>query len=91
MSAPEISVLLPTYNYASYLPEAIESVLAQDFRDFELLIIDDCSSDNTAAVVKPYCADGRVRFEVNLAAAKKAGLTLSSELLKVARAVRRNP
>jgi glycosyltransferase involved in cell wall biosynthesis len=66
LSSPEISVLLPTYNYASYLPEAIASVLAQDFQDFELLILDDCSSDNTAAVVKPFCArDPRVRFAVN--------------------------
>ena len=66
MSLPEISVLMPTYNYASYLPEAIASVLAQDFRDFELLILDDCSSDNTAGVVKPFCdRDARVRFAVN--------------------------
>jgi glycosyltransferase involved in cell wall biosynthesis len=65
-SNPAVSVLIPTYNYASYLPEAIESVLAQDFQDFELLILDDCSSDNTAAVVKPYCArDPRIHFEVN--------------------------
>ena len=63
---PRISVLIPTYNYARFLPEAIESVLAQDFRDFELLIVDDCSADNTAEVVRPFCArDARVRFTVN--------------------------
>ncbi len=63
---PEISVLIPTYNYASYLPEAIKSVLTQDFQDFELLILDDRSSDNTAEVVKPFCdRDPRIRFEVN--------------------------
>jgi glycosyltransferase involved in cell wall biosynthesis len=57
---------MPTYHYASYLPEAIDSVLAQDFADFELLIIDDCSPDNTAEVVKAYCAkDKRIRFERN--------------------------
>jgi glycosyltransferase involved in cell wall biosynthesis len=66
LSLPEISVLMPTYNYASYLPEAIASALAQDFQDFELLILDDGSSDDTAAVVKPFCArDARVRFAVN--------------------------
>jgi glycosyltransferase involved in cell wall biosynthesis len=66
LSLPEISVLMPTYNYASFLPEAIASVLAQDFQDFELLILDDCSSDNTAGVVKPFCArDARVRIAVN--------------------------
>lgn len=59
---------MPTYNYASFLPEAIASVLAQEFRDFELLIIDDCSSDNTAEVVKPFCVrDARVRFAANSA------------------------
>jgi len=66
LSLPEISVLMPTYNYASYLPEAIASVLAQDFQDFELLILDDCSSDNTAEVVQPFCArDARVQFVAN--------------------------
>ncbi len=66
MNRPKISVLIPTYNYARFLPEAIESVLAQDFRDFELLIVDDCSADDTAKIVQPFCArDERVRFSVN--------------------------
>lgn len=68
MNSPRISVLIPTYNYARFLAEAVESVLAQDFRDFELLIVDDCSDDNTAEVVKPFCSrDARVRFTVNSA------------------------
>jgi hypothetical protein len=66
LNRPKISVLIPTFNYARYLPEAIESVLSQDFKDFELLIVDDCSTDNTAEVVKPYCSqDPRVRLVVN--------------------------
>jgi glycosyltransferase involved in cell wall biosynthesis len=66
MSRPKISVLIPTYNYARYLPEAIESVLSQDFKDFELLVVDDSSPDNTAEVVKPYCAeDPRVQLIVH--------------------------
>jgi glycosyltransferase involved in cell wall biosynthesis len=66
MNSPRVSVLIPTYNYARYLPEAIESVLEQDFQDFELIIVDDCSTDNTREVVKPFCArDPRVRFAVN--------------------------
>jgi len=66
LSSPEISILMPTYNYASFLPEAIASALAQDFQDFELLILDDASSDNTADVVKPFCVrDARVRFSIN--------------------------
>jgi glycosyltransferase involved in cell wall biosynthesis len=55
VSTPTLSVLIPTYNYANYLPEAIESVVAQDYPVLEVLIVDDCSSDNTAEVVQPYC------------------------------------
>jgi len=65
-ATPKISVLIPTYNYARFLPEAIESVLAQEFQDFELLVVDDCSTDDTAKVVQALCArDARVRFSVN--------------------------
>jgi glycosyltransferase involved in cell wall biosynthesis len=68
LKRPKISVLIPTYNYACFLSEAIESVLAQDFQDFELLIVDDCSTDNTVEVVRRFCAqDSRVLFSVNSA------------------------
>ena len=68
MNRPKISVLIPTYNYARFLPEAIESVLAQEFRDFELLIVDDCSADDTAAIAQPFCRrDARVHFSINAA------------------------
>lgn len=64
--APRVSVLIPTYNYARYLCEAIESVLAQKFTDFELLIIDDNSCDDTAGVVSRYQKlDKRICFRVN--------------------------
>jgi len=66
MTPPKVSVCIPTYNYARFLPEAIESILNQNFTDFELLIIDDCSSDNTAEVVCAYAAkDRRISFSVN--------------------------
>jgi Glycosyl transferase family 2 len=66
LNLPSVSVLMPTYNYASYLAEAIESVLTQDFPDFELLVVDDCSADKTADVVMPFCSqDKRVRFDAN--------------------------
>lgn len=64
--APRVSVLIPTYNYAGYLSEAIESVLSQSYTDFELLIIDDHSSDQTAGIVSSYAqADKRISFRVN--------------------------
>jgi glycosyltransferase involved in cell wall biosynthesis len=60
--APRISVLIPTYNYARYLPEAIESVLAQRQADFEILISDDASADDSARVIRHYAArDARIR------------------------------
>lgn len=63
MKKPTVSVLIPTYNYARYLPEAIDSVLAQDFDDFELIIADDASSDNTVEVCEAYARlDSRIRF-----------------------------
>lgn len=70
MSSRKVSVCIPTYNYGNYIAEAIESILAQNFTDFELLIIDDCSKDQTAQVVESYARqDSRIRFianEVNL-------------------------
>lgn len=70
MSSPLVSVLIPTYEYARFLPEAIESVLAQDFQDFELIIADDASQDATADVCRKYAARDRriliVRHEKNL-------------------------
>ncbi len=55
-----VSVILPTYNRERYLPEAIASVLAQTFRDFELIIVDDGSTDSTAALVGAI-TDNRMR------------------------------
>jgi glycosyltransferase involved in cell wall biosynthesis len=66
LKRPAISILMPTFNYARFLPEAIDSVLAQDFDDFELLVVDDCSTDDTAKVVQGYVSrDRRVQLAVN--------------------------
>lgn len=60
---PLVSVVMPAYNAAPYLPETIESVLAQTFNDFELLIIDDGSTDNTAEIAHQYSQqDSRVKL-----------------------------
>ena len=51
---PFFSIILPTYNRAHYLERAIKSILFQDYVDWELLIIDDASTDNTAKIIKAY-------------------------------------
>lgn len=52
--APEVSVVIATYNRAVFLPETIDSVLQQRFRDFEVIVIDDGSTDNTKGVLRVY-------------------------------------
>lgn len=61
---PKVTVLMPTYNVAPYVREAIDSVLRQTYTDFELLIIDDCSKDNTLDVVRSI-NDSRIHIEQN--------------------------
>jgi len=51
---PRISVILPNYNHSAYLEERIESILAQTYQDFELIMIDDCSSDGSRDIMEKY-------------------------------------
>ena len=60
---PEISVIVPVYNVAPYLSACLDSVLAQTFRDFELILVDDGSTDGSREIAKEYEAkDERVRL-----------------------------
>ena len=62
-STPLVSVILPVYNGETYLAEAIESILTQSHSDLELIVIDDCSTDASAAIVSDYASrDERVRL-----------------------------
>lgn len=60
MIPPRVSVIVPTYNRAHMLTEAIDSILGQTFGDFELIVVDDFSLDNTEDAIKSY-ADKRIR------------------------------
>lgn len=61
---PKMSVLMPVYNAERFLREAIDSILAQTFTDFEFLIIDDCSTDSSPEILKSY-SDPRIRIYRN--------------------------
>lgn len=59
-SPPQVSILIPTWNGEAWLRDTIESVLNQSFRDFELIITDDASDDNTVSIAREYLRDPRV-------------------------------
>lgn len=75
-----ISVVLPSYNCARYLPEALESVFAQTYREVEVIVVNDGSTDNTDEVVRPYL--DRIRYikqpNKGLSAARNAGFKAST-------------
>lgn len=81
-SMPTVSVILPTYNQTRYLAQAIESVLRQTIDDWELVVMDDGSTDQTREVVAPYTRDPRIRYHVQShqegAAARNHGIRVSS-------------
>lgn len=59
----KISVIISSYNYGKYLEEAIDSVIGQTYKDWELIIVDDGSSDNSIEIIKSYCAkDERIKL-----------------------------
>lgn len=67
MTEPTVTILIATYNRAALLPRAVSSVLNQSFKDFEIVIIDDCSTDDTPRVASTF-SDPRIRYirnEVN--------------------------
>lgn len=58
-----VSVITPTYNCAAFIGETIESVLAQTYTDWEMVIVDDCSNDNTEEIVRGYAErDQRIKY-----------------------------
>jgi glycosyltransferase involved in cell wall biosynthesis len=65
INAPLVSIIIPAYNVESYVHEAIESILNQTYKNIEVLIADDKSTDNTLNVIERYSHDNRVRIFIN--------------------------
>src|SRR5260221_12262396 len=62
---PTVSVIIPNYNHAQFLRQRVDSVLGQTFQDFELILLDDCSTDESQSILREYASDPRVRMEFN--------------------------
>jgi glycosyltransferase involved in cell wall biosynthesis len=75
-----VSVIIPTYNRGWILKEAIDSVSAQDYKDLELIVVDDGSTDNTSEILASYENDIKVLFQENkgVSAARNRGITEAS-------------
>jgi glycosyltransferase involved in cell wall biosynthesis len=78
--SPLVSVIIPTYNRGWIIQEAIDSVLAQDFADFELIVVDDGSTDNTLDIIRSYSEDIIFLRQHNkgVSAARNRGITSSA-------------
>ena len=60
-----VSVIMPSYNTENFIADSIRSVVTQTYSNWELLIVDDCSTDNTDNVVRPFLKDTRVKYFKN--------------------------
>jgi CMP-N-acetylneuraminic acid synthetase len=79
-SSPKVTVYTTTYNYARFLPQAIESVLRQTLTSWELIVLDDASTDDTPSVLRKYAERPQIRIvrnETNLGLVASANLALS--------------
>jgi teichuronic acid biosynthesis glycosyltransferase TuaG len=63
--SPTVSIIMPAYNTADFIAQSINSVLAQTYTNWELIIVDDCSTDATVACVKQFTSDERIRLLTN--------------------------
>ncbi|MGA2094015.1 MAG: glycosyltransferase family 2 protein [Sedimentisphaerales bacterium] len=86
---PKFSIVMANYNNGNYINQAVESVLNQTFNDWELVIVDDCSTDNSVDIISRYLTDGRIRLlrhDINkgyTASLKTAIAAVSSDLFGV--------
>ena len=56
MNVPALSVAIPNYNHAQYLPRCLDSILSQSVQPFEILVLDDASTDNSVAIIQRYAS-----------------------------------
>lgn len=61
----KFSICIPNYNYANYLPSTMESIIAQSYKDFEIVIADNASTDSSVEIIKQYVSKATVNFKVN--------------------------
>ena len=78
MVSPSVSIIVPVYNIGKFLPKCIESILGQSFSDFELILVDDGSTDESSSICDYYAGkDGRIKVihkqNGGLARARNAG------------------
>lgn len=74
-----VSVIMPSYNTATYIGETIQSVISQSYTEWELIIVDDCSEDDTDEIVASYLSDERIKYvknKNNLGAAMSRNIAL---------------
>jgi O-antigen biosynthesis protein len=65
LSAPKVSIIVPNYNHAPYLPQRLDSIVNQTFRNFEVIVLDDASTDNSREIIQTYARYPAFRFLFN--------------------------
>lgn len=75
---PMISVIIPTFNYAEFISDAIDSVLAQTFKDFEIIVVDDGSTDNTKDILNKYSDNIKYYYQDNKGPASARNLGIKN-------------
>ena len=72
-SLPAVSIIIPLYNAAEFIGDCLESLLGQTFQDFEVIVVDDCSTDNSAAIVKGYVSKFKGRLKLTKTSSNSGG------------------
>ncbi len=78
MPNPKVSIIVPTYNAAGYIKAAVDSALSQTYKDCEVIVVDDGSTDKTKKVLEPHAASGKIKYvyqsNKGLAGARNTGI-----------------